>query len=298
MDKSHILLYHGVTNFNSVGIENISGKHMEAMEFDKQMKWLSENKNVVTLKEINNTSDSVAITFDDAFKNVHDVALPILKKYDLPATFFITTGFVGTDKIFWVDKVEHMINYSKCTILKLDLDAKTFFPVLTKKGKLNSMNSIKAFLKKVKPKTRDRIINNMKLQTGWDEEKLAENYETLSWDDVRNLDDTPKYEVGGHSENHEILSYLSSEELNYEVRHCIETLSKQLQRTIDSFSYPEGQEEHYNKEVISVLKNNGVVICPSGIDGIVDGSDDNFNLKRMMIGFWDRKFPFKEYYNG
>ena len=79
MDKSHILLYHGVTNFNSVGIENISGKHMEAMEFDKQMKWLSENKNVVTLKEVNNTPDSVAITFDDAFKNVHDVALPILK---------------------------------------------------------------------------------------------------------------------------------------------------------------------------------------------------------------------------
>ena len=65
MDKSHILLYHGVTNFNSVGIENISGKHMEAMEFDKQMKWLSENKNVATLKEINNTPDSVAITFDD-----------------------------------------------------------------------------------------------------------------------------------------------------------------------------------------------------------------------------------------
>ena len=130
MDKSHILLYHGVTKFNSEGIENISGKHMEAMEFDKQMKWLSENKNVVTLKEINNTPDSVAITFDDAFKNVYDVALPILKKYDLPATFFITTGFVGTDKIFWVDKVEHMINYSKSTILELDLHTKTFFQEL------------------------------------------------------------------------------------------------------------------------------------------------------------------------
>ena len=298
MDKSHILLYHGVTKSNSEGIENISGKHMEAMEFDKQMKWLSENKNVVTLKEIKNTPDSVAITFDDAFKNVHDVALPILKKYDLPATFFITTGFVGTDKIFWVDKVEHMINYSKNTILELDLYTRTFFPVLTKEGKLNSMNSIKAFLKKAKPKIRDRIINDMKLQTGWNEEKLAENYETLSWDDVRNLDDMPKYEVGGHSESHEILTYLSSEELNYEVKHCLETLSKQLQRTVDSFSYPEGQEEHYNKEVISVLKNNGVTICPSAIDGIVDGSDDNFNLKRMMIGFWDRKFPFKEYYYG
>ena len=297
MDNSNILLYHGVTNVSSMGIENISGKHMESTEFEKQMKWLKENKNVVTLREVNNTPDSVAITFDDSFKNVCDVALPVLKKYDLPATFFITTGFVETDRIFWVDQVEHMINYSKCTILELTLSAKTFFPVLTKEGKLNSMNTIKAFLKKAGPKTRDRVIEDMKLQTGWDEEKLAENYKTLSWDDVRKLDDMPKYEVGGHSENHEILSYLNDEELEYEIKHCLETLSKQLDRKVDSFSYPEGQEEHYNKKVISVLKKNGVSICPSAIDGVVDGSDDNFNLKRMMIGFWDRKFPFEEYYN-
>ena len=84
MDNSNILLYHGVTNVSSMGIENISGKHMESTEFEKQMKWLKENKNVVTLREVNNTPDSVAITFDDSFKNVCDVALPVLKKYDLP----------------------------------------------------------------------------------------------------------------------------------------------------------------------------------------------------------------------
>ncbi len=297
MDKSYIVLYHGVTDRDSVGIENVSGKHMKSVEFENQMKWLSENKNVVTLREINTTPDSVAITFDDAFKNVRDIALPILKKYDLPATFFITTGFVETDRMFWVDEVEHMINYSKSTIIELNLSAKTLFPVLTKEGKLNSMNSIKAFLKKAEPKVRDRVIEDMRLQTGWEEEKLVENYKTLSWDDVRDLDDMPKYEVGGHSENHEILSYLDDGELEYEIKHCLKTLSKQLGRKVSSFSYPEGQKEHYNEKVISVLKENGVDICPSAIDGIVDGRDDNFNLKRLMVGFWDRKFPFKEYYS-
>ena len=33
------------------------------------------------------------------------------------------------------------------------------------------------------------------------------------------------------------------------------------------------------------------------IDGNVDETDDNFNLKRVMVGFWERKFPFEEYYN-
>ena len=74
-------------------------------------------------------------------------------------------------------------------------------------------------------------------------------------------------------------------------------LSEKLGSNVDSFSYPEGQEAHYNDEVISVLKKYGIKICPSAIDGVVDGADDNFNLKRIMVGFWGRKFPFEEYYN-
>ena len=100
MDKSYILLYHGVTNSDSIGIENSSGKHIKAEEFENQMKWLSKNKKVVPLKEVNKIQGSVAITFDDAFKNVHDVALPILKKYDLPSTFFVTTGFVENKRLY------------------------------------------------------------------------------------------------------------------------------------------------------------------------------------------------------
>ena len=33
MDKSYILLYHGATNSDSIGIENSSGKHIKAEEF-------------------------------------------------------------------------------------------------------------------------------------------------------------------------------------------------------------------------------------------------------------------------
>ena len=132
MDKSYILLYHGVTNSDSIGIENSSGKHIKAEEFESQMKWLSENKKVVSLKEVNKVKGSVAITFDDAFKNVHDVALPILKKYDLPSTFFITTGFVENKRLFWVDKVEHMINYPKNSFVELNTHQQRFFPISNK----------------------------------------------------------------------------------------------------------------------------------------------------------------------
>ena len=53
------------------------------------MKFLSKNNYVVPLKEIKNKKNSIAITFDDTFKNVCDVALPILKKYNLLTVFYI-----------------------------------------------------------------------------------------------------------------------------------------------------------------------------------------------------------------
>ena len=99
------------------------------------------------------------------------------------------------------------------------------------------------------------------------------------------------YEVGGHTENHEILSYLSSERLQYEISTCISKLEKIIDRKVDLFSYPEGQDTHYNKDVIDCLKDNGITICPSAIDGYLDDADE-FNYKRIMVGFMDRGFPY------
>jgi peptidoglycan/xylan/chitin deacetylase (PgdA/CDA1 family) len=261
------------------------------------MKWLSENKKVVPLKEIA-ISNTVAITFDDSFKNVHDVALPILKKYKLPATFFITTGLVENDKLFWVDRLEHMINFSEKPMVELDIDINRKFTLSGIQDKLFCLNVIKSFLKNANPAKREEILGKIELQTGFNEKILPKNYETLTWGDVKNLDNPPNYEVGGHTVNHEILSYLNEKQLKDEIQTCVQTLSKRLRRkNIDSFSYPEGQKNHYNDKVISVLKENGIKICPSAVDGIVDGTDDNFNLKRIMVGFQDRKFPFKEYYS-
>jgi peptidoglycan/xylan/chitin deacetylase (PgdA/CDA1 family) len=42
---------------------------------------------------------TLSITFDDGYRNNHDVAAPILRRLNLPATFFVTTGFVGTQVV-------------------------------------------------------------------------------------------------------------------------------------------------------------------------------------------------------
>jgi peptidoglycan/xylan/chitin deacetylase (PgdA/CDA1 family) len=48
----------------------------------------------------------LAITFDDGYLDNHDNAAPILEALELPATFFIVTGWMGSDVVPWWDRME------------------------------------------------------------------------------------------------------------------------------------------------------------------------------------------------
>ncbi len=43
----------------------------------------------------------LAITFDDGYRDNHDLAAPVLKERNLPATFFVTTRYIGTEHVPW-----------------------------------------------------------------------------------------------------------------------------------------------------------------------------------------------------
>jgi peptidoglycan/xylan/chitin deacetylase (PgdA/CDA1 family) len=79
--------------------------------FERQLQWLAANCQVVRLEDLVDDrragslkSGSVAITFDDGYLDNYRVALPLLEKYQLPATFFICTGNVRSGQPFWWDQ--------------------------------------------------------------------------------------------------------------------------------------------------------------------------------------------------
>jgi peptidoglycan/xylan/chitin deacetylase (PgdA/CDA1 family) len=96
-----ILVYH---NFSKTKSEKTA---IARDDFDAQMKYLKQNNyHVISLDQLMEFIDyreqlpekSIVITFDDAWLSAYDIALPILKKYDFTATFFIYTDFIGGGK--------------------------------------------------------------------------------------------------------------------------------------------------------------------------------------------------------
>lgn len=102
-----VLVYHGFS-------EKKSGKTMVSRyNFDAQMNYLKKNGyHIISLDQLLNFIDykeqipekSVAITLDDGWRSIYNIAFPILKKYGFPATFFIYTDFIGGGKAMsWKD---------------------------------------------------------------------------------------------------------------------------------------------------------------------------------------------------
>jgi len=96
--KAIILLYHNIDS---------SSKH----NFEKQMQFIKEHMQPISLNELidclvkkkPSPPKSIIITLDDGYENFYHYAYPILKKYQIPATIFLVTGYVNTKKTFWWD---------------------------------------------------------------------------------------------------------------------------------------------------------------------------------------------------
>ncbi|MFA5146142.1 MAG: polysaccharide deacetylase family protein [Candidatus Omnitrophota bacterium] len=108
-----ILMYH------SVGYTTDTSDRMTISPeiFEKQMKYLRDKRyNVVPIEEAVSLmngekrppANTVAITFDDGYKNNYNYAYPILKKYGIPAAIFVVTGLVGEENFMDWDEVKEM----------------------------------------------------------------------------------------------------------------------------------------------------------------------------------------------
>jgi peptidoglycan/xylan/chitin deacetylase (PgdA/CDA1 family) len=100
-DSALVLAFHRV-NDRSAG----DGLTLSARDFDAYCRFLGDHLEVVHLKDIVENLEAskplrgqLAITFDDGYRDNFEEAAPILERYGLPATFFVTTDFIETETV-------------------------------------------------------------------------------------------------------------------------------------------------------------------------------------------------------
>ena len=112
------IMYHGVTTENS---NYFSPRHISANQFEKHLRYYSKEFDVISILEAfeylkNNNKPkrkSITISFDDGYRNNLYTALPLLEKYNMKATFFVS-GICTEEmqiRALWPDIISYL-NYS------------------------------------------------------------------------------------------------------------------------------------------------------------------------------------------
>lgn len=288
-----ILTYHGVLPSDHEINPYLSRNIVEQNRFDWQMEYLVRNYNCLRLSEvINRFSEgkkllpyTAVVTFDDGFKNNYTYAFDILKNYGIPATIFLTTGFIGRGvKLLWTEKLSRMIYYSGNKSISVE---GVSYPIDSEKGKRMASRKIRSLLKSKLFQEREEIITSIENQlipTQSSREICSERYAFLDWDEVRVMERS-LIEIGSHTVNHPILSSLNEDHRWDEVKQSKRHIEDRIESQCILFSYPNGTREDFTEIDKNHLKKAGYVGAVTQISGLNDPTSDYFELKRVNIGY-------------
>jgi len=289
-----IFLFHGVVENANTGVRNYTRKHLLANEFEVLIRSLKEKGNPISMDDViwcyNNgnklPSYSYAITFDDGFENNYSVAAPILEKYSIPATFYISTHLVDKNLMTWTDQIEYCFENIKRASVRLPW-YKNDFHLNGEESIIDCLDDIRAHVKK-NPQLygQEKVVTMLFDQCGLNM-VLSSNHpldQKMNWDQVSDLHHNKLFTVGGHSHNHVSLGLLDSSVMKNEVENSIDLLKNKAGISSPHYSYPEGQKIDFNENVIAELKKNNIRCCPTAIDGLNDLTIGSmFHLKRVMV---------------
>jgi peptidoglycan/xylan/chitin deacetylase (PgdA/CDA1 family) len=104
--KMTIVTFHRVTDaFPEDGLTCSVEKFAAFCDFfQKYFRVLPLSQQVAGCQAARDLGGTLSITFDDGYRNNVEEAAPVLKRVGLPATFFVTTGFIGSQTVAPWDK--------------------------------------------------------------------------------------------------------------------------------------------------------------------------------------------------
>lgn len=292
-----ILTYHRVCP----KIESWYSVPVSPQSFEQQIRYICRHFEVISLDELvqyirrRNTlpEKSIVVSFDDGHKDTYTYAYPILKKYDVPATVFLTTGNITNRSIFWWDKVGYSIQNTKKT--QIILDEIGTFSIQSKSNKYRTTYLIVNRLKNLSEERKNFLIDKLIEQCQVNISPNLGRELLLTWDEIKEMNNNG-INFGAHSVNHQFLTKIPLELVKYEIRQSKKDIEENLGVKVTAFAYPYGD---CNPEVINFVREAGfncaVSVSPGKLVSIKDNtyklprilSTQNFSkFKTILCGFW------------
>jgi peptidoglycan/xylan/chitin deacetylase (PgdA/CDA1 family) len=286
--KVSILAYHRVLSEKALGRDYFiqPGMYVRNDVFEKQMQFLTENFQIISLMELLNhwaegTWDHgkryCVITLDDGWLDNYVYAYPILRKYQIPATIFLPTAFIGTNQWFWPDKVGYLLRRWTVGAANALSNGHPWARGLIAKAKSGNLDSAIEMCKEVPEEEIYEFIDEMsrRMHLEFPDDRLL-----INWQEVEEMS-RHGISFGSHSCTHKILPKLPPEEIEDELAQSLRTLREKKINYVPVFAYPNGD---CDEKTIGQVKAAGYRAAVTTVFGFEGRSPQHlFRLKRVGI---------------
>lgn len=320
-----ILAYHRIAELNSdPQLLSVRPDH-----FAEHLEYISEQYHPISLVELGKAlaanhvpHRSIVVTFDDGYADNLWNAIPLLKKYSVPATVFVTTGHIGQDLELWWDELERLILLPKRLPdqIVLEINGKNHVWDLSathrtcndgqkypnRKPEDNSSHLRWNVTMSSYPSPCHKIYNdlhNLLRPKEYDEQEKILNelaqcvssqrngrleYRVLNKDEIRALSSDGLIEIGSHTITHPVLKLQSLEVQRKEITDSKLHLENIIEQPIRSISYPFGNTSDFGKETIRLVSEAGYGMGCANFEAPVTRRSNPYCLPRFLVRDWTR----------
>ena len=260
----------------------------DAKCFNQMMGWIKSWFNVLPLDQAIFQlrheclpERAAAISFDDGYADNIAVALPILLRHELTATFFIATGFLDGGRM-WNDSIIESVRACREPILDLQPVALGAYPVGTYQEKREAIAAIiakvkyRAIRERIEVTSRIATLANVSLPTDL----------MMSSRQVKEMLEAGM-QIGAHTVSHPILASIDLAEARDEMSESKLFLENLLGKRVSLFAYPNGKPGiDYLTEHVTLAQEIGFDAAVSTAMGSAGGGVDPYQVPRFTP--WDR----------
>jgi peptidoglycan/xylan/chitin deacetylase (PgdA/CDA1 family) len=259
----------------------------DSAAFRWQMQVLAECFNVLPLHDAVHMLASermppraVAITFDDGYRSVHDLALPILCEYALPATVFVTSGCLDAG-CMWNDIILEAIRAIPGPSLDLRAIGLGTYSLDGETARKQTMHTLIEHSKYLPPARRLELTGLLQRLAGQKLPSLMLDREMVVT--LRRAG----IEVGGHTVTHPILTRLADDSAMSEIVDNKRDLEAVLGAPLRLFAYPNGKlNDDFDARHMHMVKQAGYSAAVTTAPWAATGRDDPFAIPRSRP--WDK----------
>ncbi len=248
----------------------------DAGAFEEQIAFVSRHFSLIGIDDVRAWAGGASLpknpllaTFDDGYRECHDVVLPILKRHGARATFFIATSYVTERRLFWWDQLAYLLLRSPRARIEISYPHRIVFDIAANRGA--AIRAAQRVVKDTAALDLPRYLDGVAEASGTSfgealEHELADRL-IMSWDQVRALR-AAGMDVQSHTRTHRVLQTLSPQQLRDELAGSRADLEQELGEPVRTLAYPTGRPIDSRSSIARAVREAGFDVGFSNSGGV------------------------------